>query len=323
VILTRAEATLKIREYANPRISRASAHLISQYAQIILLVFVAVKAFESLPRIGPALCLVIFCIMMLIGARQYAVLVLLHDAQHNLLSKNKKLNDFFAKYLIAGPLLSFFDKSRSSHLDHHQHLGDPIQDPDYDSYCGGNPRKIPFRNLIKYLLIEMTGNKLLQILKGKKKPQGRSLKITGGLGDLLRILGAQALVLLIFKFVFGSFFYYFIFWVLPIVTIALLLNQIRLFAEHSIPELQARKFSSDEILFTFESNSLERFLISPNNMNYHAEHHLFPIVPFYNLPKVREVILKCPELCAKFRTEKSYTNHITNYFINAKRKFAS
>ena len=123
--------------------------------------------------------------MMLIGARQYAVLVLLHDAQHNLLSKNRKLNDIFAKYLIAAPLLSFFDKSRSSHLDHHQHLGDPIQDPDYESYFGGNPQKIPFVNLVKYLLIEMTGNKLLQILKGKKKPQGKAFKKPGGGGDLL------------------------------------------------------------------------------------------------------------------------------------------
>ena len=323
MILTRAEATLKIREYTNPRFSRACAHLISQYAQILMLVFVAVIAFENLPRIGMALCLVIFFIMMLIGARQYAVLVLLHDAQHNLLSKNKKLNDLFARYLIAAPLLSFFDKSRSSHLDHHQHLGDPIQDPDYESYCGGSPQKIPFRNLIKYLLIEMTGNKLLQILKGKKKPIGKHLKKTGGLGDLLRIMGAQALVVLIFKFAFGSFFYYFLFWVLPIVTFALLFNQIRLFAEHSIPELQARKFLSDEILFTFKSNSVERFLISPNNMNYHAEHHLFPVVPFYNLPKVREIILKCPELCGKFQLERSYTTHITNYFINAKTKYAS
>ena len=94
---SKAEATIKIRNYANPKFGVASAAFIIQYAQIIGLVFVAVKLFESLPKYGTTLWMVIFSTMMLIGARQYAVLVLLHDSQNNLLSKNRKLNDIFGR----------------------------------------------------------------------------------------------------------------------------------------------------------------------------------------------------------------------------------
>ena len=35
-------------------------------------------------------------------------------------------------------------------------------------------------------------------------------------------------------------------------------------------------------------NPFSRFIYL--NMNYHIEHHMFPLVPYYNLPKLHEVI---------------------------------
>jgi fatty acid desaturase len=44
---------------------------------------------------------------------------------------------------------------------------------------------------------------------------------------------------------------------------------------------------------TFYTNPILRFLYS--NMNYHLEHHMFPLVPYYNLPKLHECIKHdCP-----------------------------
>jgi fatty acid desaturase len=44
---------------------------------------------------------------------------------------------------------------------------------------------------------------------------------------------------------------------------------------------------------TFYANPILRFLYS--NMNYHVEHHMFPSVPYYNLPALHEVIKHdCP-----------------------------
>ena len=45
---------------------------------------------------------------------------------------------------------------------------------------------------------------------------------------------------------------------------------------------------------TIYMNPILQFLYA--NMNYHVEHHLFPLVPFYNLPKLHELIKdQCPK----------------------------
>jgi len=45
---------------------------------------------------------------------------------------------------------------------------------------------------------------------------------------------------------------------------------------------------------TFYTNIVHRFLYW--NMNYHVEHHMFPLVPYHNLPKLHEAIKEdCPE----------------------------
>jgi fatty acid desaturase len=39
---------------------------------------------------------------------------------------------------------------------------------------------------------------------------------------------------------------------------------------------------------TVYMNPVSRFIYM--NMNYHVEHHMFPMVPYYNLPKLHELI---------------------------------
>jgi fatty acid desaturase len=51
---------------------------------------------------------------------------------------------------------------------------------------------------------------------------------------------------------------------------------------------------------TFYTNTFLRFLYT--NMNYHMEHHMFPMVPYYNLPALhREIKLDCPAAAPSFR----------------------
>ncbi len=50
---------------------------------------------------------------------------------------------------------------------------------------------------------------------------------------------------------------------------------------------------------TFYTNPLLRFLYT--NMNYHLEHHMFPMVPYYNLPALHEEIkYDCPAPAPSF-----------------------
>lgn len=51
---------------------------------------------------------------------------------------------------------------------------------------------------------------------------------------------------------------------------------------------------------TFHSNVVIRFLYS--NMNYHIEHHMFPMVPYYSLPALHEEMKSdCPQAAPSFR----------------------
>ena len=55
---------------------------------------------------------------------------------------------------------------------------------------------------------------------------------------------------------------------------------------------------------TFYTNPVNRFLYL--NMNYHVEHHMFPLVPYHNLPKLHEIVrpdmpTPCQSLWAAWR----------------------
>jgi fatty acid desaturase len=52
--------------------------------------------------------------------------------------------------------------------------------------------------------------------------------------------------------------------------------------EHSQPE--ADQSADSHRLVTNVPGWLERQLLAPMNMNYHAAHHLWPSIPYYNLP---------------------------------------
>lgn len=72
-------------------------------------------------------------------------------------------------------------------------------------------------------------------------------------------------------------------------------------------------------MFSFISNPVERFFIAPNHMNYHAEHHFFPFVPHGNLPFLRNLVQRCPELNAKIEWKRSYFGHLLAYIEGCKK----
>lgn len=43
---------------------------------------------------------------------------------------------------------------------------------------------------------------------------------------------------------------------------------------------------------TVRTNVIERFFLAPHSVGYHLEHHLFPGVPFYNLPRLHEMLMQ-------------------------------
>ena len=75
------------------------------------------------------------------------------------------------------------------------------------------------------------------------------------------------------------------FWIFPGLFVGGFLNRIRNFLEHADPDPNATPY------ITFKSNLIERLILSPFNFNFHAEHHIYPAIPYYNICKAR-ILLK-------------------------------
>ena len=140
-----------------------------------------------------------------------------------------------------------------------------------------------------------------------KQPE-TSLKLATEFSDKWHILLAQVGL-------FSYFLYlqkpldYFLFWLLPLATVVLMLNRMRVLVEHA-----GTSNADDSYTLlpsaNIKSNILERLIISPYNFNYHLEHHRKPSLFHQELPQQfklrtkgkREEILKTHEFC--FRKER-------------------
>src|SRR5262249_49497974 len=81
--------------------------------------------------------------------------------------------------------------------------------------------------------------------------------------------------------------YYVVLWVLPLATVLQAILRLRAICEHgaltdySSPLTAAR---------TNLPTVWERFFLFPHHVNYHIEHHLYPAVPHYRLPKLHAAL---------------------------------
>src|SRR5690606_6692392 len=67
--------------------------------------------------------------VMLIGARQLGLAILMHDGAHGVLTENQKLNTFLSQWLCAYPMMAETGAYRRYHLKHHMHTQQK-EDPD-------------------------------------------------------------------------------------------------------------------------------------------------------------------------------------------------
>src|SRR5438309_1420832 len=83
---------------------------------------------------------------------------------------------------------------------------------------------------------------------------------------------ALAFLVVVFTLLFGWWAYPLL-WLLPLGTLTATMHMVRNFCEHAISDDEAA--AHGDRLISIRSNPIERALIAPFYMNYHAEHHLF------------------------------------------------
>ncbi|MEM9824145.1 MAG: fatty acid desaturase family protein [Bacteroidota bacterium] len=245
--------------------------------------------------------LTILLSLFIIGGKQLACAILMHDAGHHAVFKNKKINDWVGQALGAWPIFQDMKRYRPYHLRHHQATG-TTEDPDLLLTRGYPTSKISMFRKITRDLTGITGVKafvgvimmhlgyLEYNLGGqlvRTQPEEQNAKAL--FRCFLRQLGGPILVNLILFLIVATIFapWVYLIWILAYFTTFQFCLRIRSIAEHSIVEDQTNPFQNTRTTY---ANAIEQLLFAPYHVNYHVEHHMMMSVPFYNLPKLHRLL---------------------------------
>ena len=240
--------------------------------------------------------------VVVIGSRQFALAVLAHDGAHNLLFFNEKINDFASQWFCAFPIFSDNRPYRPYHLAHHR-FTESENDPDISLSAPFPITKASFRRKVIRDLTGQTGFKRYSIaLKSifsseADNFQGKIKKISDKISGFL----ITNLVIFSLITILSHWYIYFLLWWIPAFTYYSLIVRIRNIAEHSVTPGETNLNNTR----TTKASFLTRYLLVPHHVNFHLEHHLFTNCPWYNLPKVHEM-LKGEPLRDKMCIEESY-----------------
>ena len=238
---------------------------------------------------------------LLMGGLQHHLSVIHHEAIHYLLFRNRKLNEWVGCYLGAYPL-GFTMDYRRTHLAHHFHLGHDEEDPDHPNYAAF---PATWRVILPALIRDMTGlsaTKQILTMSLRKKKYTTCLGDRPSYKELILMGGVQLFMLTAFWYA-GYGYLYFVAWLLPLATWTRVLTRLRSIAEHvdiadGSPTLPRWR--------TLYCNAVESFFLAPLNFNYHAEHHLYPYIPFYHLPALHRRLMQDSEYVAQIDIRRGY-----------------
>jgi len=217
---------------------------------------------------------------LVVSSRQQALLNCEHECVHNKFLPARRWNELVGRYLCASPVGSPFGAARDRHLAHHQLLGTP-EDPDRDLHTGEPPKNTPL-GVARYFISGLLGGYAGMILMGpppKVPGAGDSTR-----RDVVALVLVQVVIFAGLTLAFAWWVYPAL-WLAPLATLTAFTHLLRSFVEHAITEGESETHANR--LITIHSNRVERELVAPYGMNYHAEHHILPSVPAPRLKRLQ------------------------------------
>src|SRR3984885_3780654 len=224
--------------------------------------------------------------VMIVGARQLGLAILMHEAAHGGIHGNKAINEWIGQWLCAVPVGADLASYRAYHLQHHKFTQQP-EDPDLSLSA---PFPISKDSFYRKAIRDLTGQTfvkqrlplLLSLFRRghADDPISHESFVSSGADKMARFLGLNALMFVLF-WLAGAGIWYVGVWVVPLAT------RIRNIAEHACTSTGEDPFSHAR---TTLASPLERLLIAPYWVNYHAEHHLFMYLPCYRLSEAHRLL---------------------------------
>ncbi|MFO1093709.1 MAG: fatty acid desaturase family protein [Planctomycetaceae bacterium] len=232
-----------------------------------------------------------------IGARQHALAILMHEAAHFRFLPRRTLNDFFGELLTGWPILISMRSYRRLHFAHHR-APNTHADPDWmlrlnRDWAFPKTRWELFQILLRDFLA-LNLREQLQFFGRYAGPGGRKRSWI----DVAAIFFFGGLIAALTYFQVWTVFL--LLWVVPMMSWLKVALRLRTIGEHYGLEYDHMLRQTR----TTYPNLLEKLLIAPKNIGYHLDHHLYPSVPFYNLPALHRALQAHDE----FRTQAHLTH---------------
>ena len=248
-------------------------------ALLVLHAWVVIAGAIALCALWPSV--VTFAIgVLVVGARQLGLAILMHDAAHWRLAAHAKLNDVLARWGCAFPIgLEGLKPYRRRHHLHHRYTRQ-ADDPDLALAAPYPVAPGVFWRAIASDLVGVTFcRRVVQELRtGEPGVRARWARWRGPVGANAVVFGALALS--------GQWPLYFALWLLPLATWYQALTRIRDVAEHALASEDDDPLRNTR---TVHAGWLARALVAPYWMNYHLEHHLLVFVPCWKLADAHAV----------------------------------
>lgn len=245
-----------------------------------------------------------------VGTRYYALFIIGHDGLHRRLFAERRTNDLVCDLFILAPLGAITRLNNRNHLAHHRHLATE-RDPDRHRHACFN--KTDLTELLGYASgLTSIVRSARNVFRGSRADAGPA---GGGEGytarDLAILAGVQAALIGGLSWAFGWWGWPAL-WLAPVYVFTYLGDSLRSFAEHSHP--QADALADEHRLITYVSSPIERLFFAPMNMNFHAAHHLWVSIPYYNLPAA-DAEMSAHPLAAGIERRGSYAGYLARYAL--------
>ena len=278
---------------------------------------------------GSILCALMLCALIptwwmvliaipLIGTRYYGLFIIAHDGFHRRIFKNSNWNDLFADLLLCAPVGAITRINKRNHLGHHSHFASEVDPDRYKYRCFGKTTVIELFSALSGVgsVIRNLSNVYLRRAKTENVLEGADpAESEGYKARDLAILAFDQILIIGGLSYFIGWWAYPVLWLFPVYIFAYLGDTVRSFCEHSHPQHDTA--ADEHRLITYVSGPIERLFFSPMNMNLHTTHHLWPSIPYYNLPQAdKEVRAACDLLrigADKLEWRKSYIGYLLTY----------
>ncbi|MBQ1542386.1 MAG: fatty acid desaturase family protein [Caulobacteraceae bacterium] len=238
--------------------------------------------------------LTILLAIMIIGARQLGLAILMHDAAHGCLHPDLKVNDWVGQWLCGAPTGAGLLKYRDYHLSHHK-FAQQAEDPDLILSA---PFPTTRASLRRKIVRDLTGQTFVKQrfgpLAGKLKARGRTGQsawtVIAGEAGRQRAFLLWNLGILVAASAAGVWWAWPVLWLVPMATWYPLVTRLRNIAEHAL----VAKDEPDPLRHarTTRANPVERLFLAPYYVNYHCEHHMFMHLPCWSLPRAHRLLVR-------------------------------